>query len=96
MNDPSALRTQQSIDWDVVDERDEFGLGTDDDETSADDNDDGDDGMEADRTAAIVMAEQGKGLIVRGEGLPVDRLIVHAGRCLMVWPCFDMSKRCGS
>lgn len=67
--------------WDVVEEEHES--ATDDDidafvdaELDDEDNDDDDDN---DRTAAVLIAEEGLGLIVRGEGQSVDRLAVRPG-----------------
>ena len=36
---------------------------------------------EPDRTAAVVLAEEGKGRIVRGEGVDIDELEVPQGTC---------------
>lgn len=36
---------------------------------------------EPDRTAAVVLAEEGKGRIVRGEGVDIDDLEVPQGTC---------------
>lgn len=80
VGDSSGLKIQTSYDWDVVDERAEFGGPTDDSETDAYDDDDVDeDDIEAERTAAIVMAEEGKGMIIHGERKPVDSLAIHSG-----------------
>lgn len=52
-------------------------------EDTTDDNDDEDDEDDeeddVDRTAAVFMAEEGLGLIIHGEGLPVDRLVIRQG-----------------
>ena len=96
MND---LRNQQALsaDWDAVDEREEFGLTTDEetdqegehdfvagmtedtDDNDDEDDEDDDDELDADRTAAVFMAEEGLGMIIHGEGLPVDRLVIRPG-----------------
>lgn len=36
---------------------------------------------EPDRTAAVVLAEEGKGHIVRGEGMDIDKLQAPQGTC---------------
>ncbi|KZT21653.1 hypothetical protein NEOLEDRAFT_1139056 [Neolentinus lepideus HHB14362 ss-1] len=70
--------------WYPVDERDEFGL-TSDEETDDDmgldvDVDvDEDESREEEPTAAVVVVEQGRGLIVQGEGVAVSSLQVEAG-----------------
>lgn len=38
---------------------------------------------ENDRTAAIVVAEEGRGLIVRGDGVPVSSITIQPGKCLI-------------
>jgi hypothetical protein len=82
-SDGSGLKHQPSNDWDAVDERDEFGLTTDESETDGDveeeEDDEGDDIDDHDRTAAIVIAEEGRGLIVNGDGSNVLSLSVPAG-----------------
>lgn len=85
-NEGSGLKNQASYDWDIVDEREEYGITTDEETDDNDDEDDEDDAeadgddIEADRTAAIVLAEEGKGTIVRGEGISVDRLVLRPGK----------------
>ena len=78
----SDLRNRNSNDWDdiVEDEREEI---TTDDDTDAfvdTEDDDEDDDAENDRTAAVLVAEEGLGQIVRGEGCPVDRLVNRQGK----------------
>ncbi|KAI6133216.1 hypothetical protein EDD16DRAFT_11590 [Pisolithus croceorrhizus] len=76
----SRLREHQSFDmaWQAVDERDEAGL------TSGDETDDlceegaADDKGE-ERTSAVVVAEEGRALIVSGERMSISQLNVHAG-----------------
>lgn len=70
--------------WQMVDERDEVGLlseeETDDDHGLGDELDDTDDDeKEEERTAAIVIAEEGRGLIVRGDEVPLVQLQVELG-----------------
>jgi hypothetical protein len=77
------LRENPSFDmaWQTVDERDEVGL------TSGDETDDyGDDEDEneneskgEERTSAVVVAEEGRGLIVKGDGTPIVQLRVEPG-----------------
>lgn len=83
----SRLTRQSGYDmgWQTVDERDEAGLlseeETDDDHGLGDDLDDTDeDEKEEERTAAIVIAEEGRGLIVRGDEVPLVQLQVEPGR----------------
>lgn len=83
----SDLRHRNSNDWgDIVeDEREEI---TTDDDTDAfvdtEPEDDDDDDAENDRTAAVLVAEEGLGQIVRAEGYPVERLIVRQGNICSV------------
>ncbi|TFK57379.1 hypothetical protein OE88DRAFT_1651074 [Heliocybe sulcata] len=71
--------------WYPVDERDEFGLTSDeetDDDTGVDADADLLDDVESredEPTAAVVVLEQGRGLIVQGEGKAVSTLHVEAG-----------------
>lgn len=74
------LNEKKSFDmsWQAVDERDEIGL-TSEDETDEDgviDEDDGDDDLP---TSAMIIAEEGLGVIVRGEDTPIVQLQVNAG-----------------
>ncbi|EPQ60882.1 hypothetical protein GLOTRDRAFT_53441 [Gloeophyllum trabeum ATCC 11539] len=88
-SDHSRVRSQgePSFDtsWYPVDERDELGLTSDeetDDDLGVDLDVEGledDDRKEEDVTAAVVVVEEGRGLIVQGEGLPVSSLQVQAG-----------------
>lgn len=77
------LRTTPSYDlsWQPVDERDEVDLTSEDDDTDLDmdDDDDDDPDREEERTAAIVIAEEGRGLIVRGDGVATVKLRVDPG-----------------
>ena len=50
---------------------------------------DGDEEKEEERTSAVVIAEEGRGLIVRGDGIPVVQLQVHPGKfpfIIIKWP----------
>ncbi|OCH96469.1 hypothetical protein OBBRIDRAFT_4917 [Obba rivulosa] len=76
-----VLRGTPSFDlgWQPVDERDEVGL-TSEDETDDDVSIDGDDHEEDEQsTNAAVIAEEGRGIIVRGDEGPIVRLEVHPG-----------------
>ena len=77
------LRTTPSYDlsWQPVDERDEVDLTSEDEDTDLDmdDDDDDDPDREEERTAAIVIAEEGRGLIVRGDGVATVKLRVDPG-----------------
>ncbi|KAL0580285.1 hypothetical protein V5O48_001702 [Marasmius crinis-equi] len=75
------LRHQPSYDmsWQTVDERDEAGVSEDetDDEglLTEDEYDEG----EEERTSAVVVAEEGRGLIVQGNSQPVSQLHIQPG-----------------
>ncbi|KAJ8084225.1 hypothetical protein PM082_002992 [Marasmius tenuissimus] len=76
------LRHQPSYDmsWQTVDERDEVGVSedeTDDDPLLTED--DEYDEVEEERTSAVVVAEEGRGLIVQGNSLSVSQLHVQPG-----------------
>lgn len=79
-----SQKPSYDTDWRPAEEREEIGL-TSDDETEDDH------GLEEyeephleaiaeERTAAIVIAEEGRGLIVHGEGLPISQLQVETGK----------------
>ena len=75
--------------WQSVDERDEDAMSEEDtDEDHVDEEDDvpDTDEKEEERTAAVVMAEEGRGLIVQAEGLPILQLNVQPGAFLLF--CF--------
>ena len=81
---PPQLRSSPSFDlgWQQPDERDEAGLGSDEDtdeDPSFDDDDDEEDDAEEEPTSAAVMAEEGRGVIVRGDDTPIARLQVAQG-----------------
>lgn len=66
--------------WQAVDERDEVGMSeeeTDDDPPLSEDDDHEE--REEERTSAIVIAEEGRGLIVQGDNVPVVQLHVQSG-----------------
>jgi hypothetical protein len=70
--------------WQAVDERDEVGLlseeESDDEPGLGDDLDDDDDeDKEEERTTAVLVVEEGRGLIVRGDGIPLVQLQVEPG-----------------
>ena len=75
-----TLTEKKSFDmsWQTVDERDEIGL-TSEEETDDDgviDEDDGDDELP---TSAMIIAEEGLGVIVRGDDTPIVQLQVKPG-----------------
>lgn len=77
-----ALRERPSFDqgWASVDERDEMGLTTDDetdDDVLIDEEDDQE--MEEEVTSAVIVAEDGRGVIVRGSDVPIAQLQVKPG-----------------
>ncbi|KAH9849822.1 hypothetical protein C2E23DRAFT_838532 [Lenzites betulinus] len=77
-----ALRATPSFDmgWQRPDERDEAGVGSEDDledDPSFDDDEEVEDDDVADEpTSAALMAEEGRGVIVRGDDMPIVRLHV--------------------
>ena len=77
-----ALREAPSFDqgWTSVDERDEMGLTTDDetdDDALIDEEDEED--VEEEATSAAMVAEEGRGIIVRGNDVPIVQLQVKTG-----------------
>ncbi|OJT06934.1 Myosin-M heavy chain [Trametes pubescens] len=78
-----VLRGTPSFDmgWQRPDERDEAGIGSEDDlddDPSFDDDEDVDDAEVPDEpTSAALMAEEGRGVIVRGDDAPIMRLQVQ-------------------
>jgi hypothetical protein len=71
----------------AVDERDEFAASeeeTDEDHILLQDDDDQEDDEE--RTSAALIAEEGRGMIVQGEGLLLSDLNVQPGACLCCIP----------
>ncbi|KAH9946674.1 hypothetical protein B0H21DRAFT_742600 [Amylocystis lapponica] len=79
-----GLRGTPSFDlgWQTVDERDEVGLASEeetDDYVSMDEDDQVDEEEEEEPTSAMVIAEEGRGIIVRGEDVPIVRLQVKTG-----------------
>ncbi|KAG8219966.1 hypothetical protein J3R82DRAFT_971 [Butyriboletus roseoflavus] len=75
------LRENPSFDmaWQTVDERDEAGLASGDETDDFGDDEDADESKGEERTSAIVIAEEGRGLIVKGDGIPIVQLKVEPG-----------------
>lgn len=77
------LRQRPSYDmgWQTVDERDEIGVSEEetDDDPVLGDLDDDEEEDEEERTSAVVIAEQGRGMIVQGEGVPIMHVQVQPG-----------------
>ncbi|KAI0094676.1 hypothetical protein BDY19DRAFT_982098 [Irpex rosettiformis] len=78
-----ALRGTTSFDnnWEPVEEKDEIGL-TSEDETDDDAflaEDDLEEELEEQATSAMMIAEEGRGIIVRGTNVPVAQLQVNSG-----------------
>ncbi|KAF9229502.1 hypothetical protein BS17DRAFT_688846 [Gyrodon lividus] len=75
------LRENPSFDmgWQTVDERDEVGLTSGDETDDFCDGEDGNDRKDEERTSAIVVAEEGRGLIIKGDGVPIVQLRVEPG-----------------
>ena len=84
---PHSLRNQPSYDtsWQREAENDDFGTSEDEyDYEHPDDDEEDEIPEEVDRepSSAIMIAEEGRGLIVHGEGMSVHVLNVQPGRCL--------------
>jgi hypothetical protein len=77
----SLQQKAPDLSWQPVDERDEVELISDPDteDTDVDEDDLPEGEHEEERTSAIVIAEEGRGLIVRGDGVPVADLVVQPG-----------------
>ncbi|KAH7924879.1 hypothetical protein BV22DRAFT_1012330 [Leucogyrophana mollusca] len=75
------LRENPSFDmgWQTVDERDEVGLTTDEETDDLCEDEDDHDEKGEERTSAAVVAEEGRGLIVKGEGVPIVHLQAEPG-----------------
>ena len=82
-----ALRATPSFDmgWQPVDERDEAGLGSEDETDDDPLLDDDDDAEEEEPTSAMVVAEEGRGVIVRGDDTPIVKLQVKPGTLAVFW-----------
>lgn len=75
------LRENPSFDmgWQTVDERDEVGLTSGDETDDFGDDEDENESKDEERTSAVVVAEEGRGLIVKGDGTPIVQLKVEPG-----------------
>ncbi|KAL0950949.1 hypothetical protein HGRIS_007701 [Hohenbuehelia grisea] len=67
------------IGWQAVDERDETGVSDEDTDDDPDDDAEEGEGAEEERTNAAVIADEGRGLIVQGDGLAISDLYVLPG-----------------
>ena len=79
---PSIQQKTGDLSWQPVDERDEVELVSDADTEDTDfqvDDDLPEEETEEERTSAIVIAEEGRGLIVRGDGVAISDLVVLPG-----------------
>ncbi|KAF8167917.1 hypothetical protein B0H34DRAFT_37639 [Crassisporium funariophilum] len=80
---PPPLQQKPSYDvsWQTVDERDEVGMSEDetDDEHGLDVTDGDEEEKDDERTTAAVVAEEGRGLIVHGDNVPIVQLQVQPG-----------------
>jgi hypothetical protein len=67
--------------WQTVDEKDEVAMSEEetDDDHHLDDEDE-DEQKEEERTSAAVIAEEGRGLIVHGDNVPIVQLHVQPGK----------------
>lgn len=83
---PLNSKKSYDVSWQPpsVDERDEVDLtsGDETDETDLDQDDLDDEDQEEEPTQAVVLAEEGRGLIVHGEGVPTVQLQVQNGMSL--------------
>ena len=82
------LRENPSFDmaWQTVDERDEVGLTSGDETDDFGDDEDEDESKGEERTSAVVVAEEGRGLIVKGDGTPIAQLKVEPGTPVLIAP----------
>ena len=85
-SDIRPLRTTPSFDmnWQSVDERDEIGLTSEDetdDEPLPEDQEHEDEELP---TSAMIIAEEGLGVIVRGDDTPIVQLQVHPGKLALL------------
>lgn len=82
-NGPPNLQQKPSYDmgWQPVDEKDEVAMSEEetDDDHHLDDEDE-DEQKEEERTSAAVIAEEGRGLIVHGDNVPIVQLHVQPGK----------------
>ncbi|KAG1715632.1 hypothetical protein ID866_1514 [Astraeus odoratus] len=78
---PPRLRENPSFDmgWQTVDERDEAGLTSGDETDDLCEEEETTDEKADERTSAIVVAEEGRALIVKGDGSPISQLNVQSG-----------------
>lgn len=65
--------------WQPVDERDEAGLTSGDETDDLCEEEETADEKPEERTSAVVVAEEGRALIVKGDGLPISQLSVQSG-----------------
>ena len=87
-NSISGVPKPLDLSWQPVDERDEVELISDPDTEDTDlEAEDSSEVHEEERTSAIVVAEEGRGLIVRGDGLAVADLAVHPGTTHVLFLC---------
>lgn len=102
---PQKLQQKPSYDmgWQTVDERDEevaLSEEESDDDHHLDEEEDEDEEKEEERTSAAVIAEEGRGLIVHGDNVPIVQLNVQPGKllhmvqfrvlsCFRHYPSFD-------
>jgi hypothetical protein len=84
-NGTSSQPKPLDLSWQPVDERDEVELISDADteDTDLEVEDLPEEEHEEERTSAIVIAEEGRGLIIRGDGLAVADIVVHPGMAHM-------------
>lgn len=85
---PLPLRSQPSYDtsWQIGhDDRDDYGITSEEDVDYGDHQSDIDDGdreeHDQEPTSAAVLADEGRGMIVRGDGIPIAQLNVQSGTC---------------
>jgi len=77
------------LSWQALDERDEVDLTSGDELEDTDlevgeAEEDVDESREEERTSAIVIAEEGRGLIVQGDGVSTSQLQIHPGMFIVI------------
>ncbi|KAF8912848.1 hypothetical protein CPB84DRAFT_1841295 [Gymnopilus junonius] len=79
----SSSKPSYDLSWQTVDEKEEHEIPMSEDETddehALDSLDADSDGKHEERTAAVVVAEEGRGLIVQGDNIPIVQLQVPPG-----------------
>ena len=83
---PLSQKHSYDLSWQTVDERDEIPVSeeeTDDEQTLDNLDDDSDPNEDPEPTSAVIVAEQGRGLIVNAENVPIFQLQIQPGLSLL-------------